>query len=91
MKKRLMALVLMLIAFATTGCLQESLVMPVAVVTGKVVVPSGKIPTGVKVTVAGEKSISGYVDPTGKYSIEFRKSGRYLLIAHGRDFDVNYT
>lgn len=91
MKKRLIAIVLMLIGLATTGCIQESLVMPIATVTGKIVVPSGKISTGVKITVAGEKSISAYANDRGQYTLEFRKSGRFLLIARGRDLDVNYT
>ena len=58
MKKRLMALFLTLLALVTTGCIQEALVIPVATVTGKVVVPSGKVSTGVKITVAGEPSLS---------------------------------
>ena len=91
MKNRIMALFLTLIALVSTGCIQESLVIPVATVTGKVVVPSGKISTGVKVTVAGDSSLYSYVDDKGQYTIEFRKTGRFLLIARGRDFDVNFT
>ncbi|MDD3145833.1 MAG: hypothetical protein PHD82_00915 [Candidatus Riflebacteria bacterium] len=91
MKNRIMALFLTLIALVSTGCIQESLVIPVATVTGKVVVPSGKISTGVKITVAGDKSLYSYVDDKGQYTIEFRKSGRFLLIARGRDFDVNFA
>lgn len=90
MKKRLMALFLTLIALAATGCIQESLVIPVATVTGKVVVPSGKTSTGIKVTVAGE-STSAYVNESGGYSLEFRKTGRFLLIARGRGFDINFA
>lgn len=90
MKKKLITLVLALMAFATTGCIQEALVIPVATVTGNIVVPAGKVSTGVKVTVAGESSISAYVNDRGQYSLEFRKSGRFLLIARGQDFDVNY-
>ncbi len=90
MKKRLMALFLTLIALAATGCIQESLVIPVATVTGKVVVPSGKTSTGIKVTVAGE-STSAYVNESGDYSLEFRKTGRFLLIARGRGFDINFA
>lgn len=91
MKRKVIALVLMLIALATTGCIQEALVIPVATVTGKIAVPSGKISTGVKVTVAGEPSVSSYVNDRGTYTLEFRKSGRFLLVARGRDFDVNYA
>ena len=47
MKKKLALLLLTMLAFVTTGCIQESLVIPVATVTGKVIVPSGKISTGV--------------------------------------------
>lgn len=91
MKKTVMAVVLMLMAFATTGCVQESMVIPVATVTGKVVVPPGKVPTGTKITVAGESGTSAWVNDKGQYSLEFRKTGRFLLIARGRDFDVNYA
>ncbi len=90
MKKRLMALFLTLIALAATGCIQESLVIPVATVTGKVVVPSGKTSTGIKVTVAGESTYA-YVDEGGSYSLEFRKTGRFLLVARGRGFDINFV
>ncbi|HQB83040.1 MAG TPA: carboxypeptidase-like regulatory domain-containing protein, partial [Candidatus Rifleibacterium sp.] len=91
MKKRLMALFLTLLALVTTGCIQEALVIPVATVTGKVVVPSGKVSTGVKITVAGEPSLSAYANDKGQYTIEFRRSGRFLLVARGMDFDVNYV
>jgi hypothetical protein len=90
MKKTILLLVLALMAVTTTGCIQEALVIPVATVTGKIVVPPGKIPTGIKVTVAGE-STSAYVNEKGEYSLEFRRSGRFLLVARGRNFDVNYT
>lgn len=90
MKKTIMLIVLALLALTSTGCIQEALVIPVATITGKVVVPAGKVPTGIKVTVAGE-STSSYVNEKGEYSLEFRKSGRFLLVARGRDFDVNYT
>lgn len=91
MKKTVMALLLMLVAFTAGGCVQETMVIPVATVTGKIVVPPGKVPTGAKITVAGEKSLSSYADDRGQYSIEFRKSGRFLLIARGKDFDVNHV
>ena len=90
MKKRLTALFLALVALVTTGCIQESLVIPVATVTGKVVVPSGKTSTGIKVTVAGESTYA-YVDEGGSYSLEFRKTGRFLLVARGRGFDINFV
>lgn len=91
MKKAVMAVVLVLIAFATGGCVQETMVIPVATVTGKIIVPPGKVPTGTKVTVAGEKGISAFVNDRGQYTLEFRKSGRFLLVARGKDFDVNYA
>lgn len=90
MKKSLLLLVMIVMALATTGCVQEALVIPVATIAGKVVVPAGKVPTGIKVTVAGE-STSSYVNEKGEYSLEFRRSGRFLLVARGRDFDVSYT
>ncbi|GAB4281407.1 MAG: hypothetical protein Kow0029_26480 [Candidatus Rifleibacteriota bacterium] len=90
MKKAILLLALLLIAFGTTGCIQEALVIPVATVTGTVVVPAGKVPTGIKVTVAGESTYA-YVNEKGVYTLEFKKSGRFLLVARGRDFDVNYT
>lgn len=91
MKKTVMAIVLMLIAFATSGCVQEALVIPVATVTGKIVVPPGKVATGVKVTVAGFPNVSAFVNEKGQYTLEFRRSGRFLLIARGIDFDANYA
>ncbi|MEW6712123.1 MAG: choice-of-anchor X domain-containing protein, partial [Candidatus Riflebacteria bacterium] len=90
MKKIILLLALIVVAFTSTGCIQEALVIPVATVSGKVVVPAGKVPTGIKVTVAGE-STSSYVNEKGEYSLEFRRSGRFLLIARGREFDVNYV
>ncbi|MBU1106431.1 MAG: hypothetical protein KKB51_07180 [Candidatus Riflebacteria bacterium] len=91
MKKTLMAIFLFLMAAMFSGCIQESLVMPVAVVKGKVAVPPGQVPLGVKITVAGMTSAYAYADDSGAYSLELRKSGRFLLVAHGRDFEVNYT
>jgi hypothetical protein len=90
MKKTILFMVLVLMAISTSGCIQEALVIPVATVSGKIVVPAGKVPTGIKVTVAGESTYS-YVNEKGEYSLEFRRSGRFLLIARGRDFDVNYA
>jgi hypothetical protein len=91
MKKNLLALLLLLSAFFSTGCLQEHIVVTVATVNGKIVVPAGKVPLGVKITVAGDKDKFAYVNEKGEYKLEFRKAGRYLLIARGRDFDVNYV
>ncbi|MGM0598428.1 MAG: choice-of-anchor X domain-containing protein [Candidatus Rifleibacteriota bacterium] len=90
MKKLISLLLLVFTALTTTGCIQEALVIPVATVTGKIVVPAGKVPTGIRVTVAGEDK-SAYVNEEGQYSFEFRESGRFLLVARGRDFDVDYA
>lgn len=91
MKKTLMAILLLVAAITSTGCIQEALVVPVAVVNGKVIVPPGQIPLGVQVTVAGVPGASAYADDRGAYTIELRKTGRFLLVAHGRDFDPGYT
>ncbi|OGK10897.1 MAG: hypothetical protein A2W80_12420 [Candidatus Riflebacteria bacterium GWC2_50_8] len=91
MKKTLMAILLFCVAVMSGGCVQEALVVPVAVVNGKIVVPPGQVPLGVKITVAGMSSAVAYAGDSGKYSIELRKSGRFLLIAHGRDFDAGYA
>jgi len=91
MKKTLMTILLFLMAASFSGCIQESLVIPVAVVKGKIVVPPGQVPLGVKITVAGMSSASAYADDSGGYSFELNKSGRFLLKKHGRDFDVNYA
>ncbi|EKD81879.1 MAG: hypothetical protein ACD_39C01590G0001 [uncultured bacterium] len=91
MKKTLMALLLLFVAITSGGCIQEALVVPVAVVNGKIIVPPGQVPLGVKITVAGMPSVSAYAGDSGKYSIELRKSGRFLLVARGRDFDVGYA
>ncbi|NLF97239.1 MAG: hypothetical protein GX569_10900 [Candidatus Riflebacteria bacterium] len=90
MKKAFLTVFIILTAVFSSGCIQESLVIPVAIVKGKVVVPPGQISRGVKITVAGT-SYSAYADDRGEYSIELRKSGRYLLVARGRSFDVGYT
>ena len=92
MKKLLLALTLISILLTTTGCIQEALVIPVATISGKVVVPSGKVPTGVRVTIAGEdnRTLESFVNESGEYSIEVKKSGRYLIFARGRNFDINY-
>ncbi len=90
MRNRLLVLLLTVMAFATTGCVQEALVVPVATISGRVVVPAGEIPTGVRVTVAGE-SEKTYVNEEGEFTLEMKKSGKYLLIARGRNLDVNYV
>lgn len=90
MKKAFLTVFIILTAVFSSGCIQESLVIPVAIIKGKVVVPPGQISRGVKITVAGT-SYSAYADDRGEYSIELRKSGRYLLVARGRSFDVGYT
>jgi len=87
----LMAIFLFVVAVMSGGCVQEALVVPVAVVSGKIVVPPGQVPLGVKITVAGTPSVSAYADDYGKFTLELRKSGRFLLVARGRDFDVGYT
>lgn len=92
MKKLILTLTLISIALMSTGCIQEALVVPVATITGKIVVPGGKVPTGVRVTIAdtGSDPISTYVNETGDFTLEVTKSGRYLLFARGKDFDINY-
>ncbi|HOY69192.1 MAG TPA: hypothetical protein PLP29_20140 [Candidatus Ozemobacteraceae bacterium] len=74
-----------------TGCIQEALVIPVATVSGKVVVPAGQVPLGIHITVAGNANISSYVSENGSYKLEFPKSGRYLLIARGQNYDVDFA
>lgn len=90
MKKLIIFLALALTVLTTSGCVQQSLVIPVATITGKVVVPPGRVPTGVKISIVGEKN-STYVDESGEYSFELRKSGRFLLVGRGRDFDVSFV
>ncbi len=90
MKKALMVVIITFMAVFSSGCIQESLVIPVAIIKGKVVVPPGQVPRGVKITVAGTTT-SVYANETGDYTIELRKTGRYLLVARGRNFDVGYT
>ena len=77
--------------FLSTGCIQESLVIPVATVTGKVTVPPAQIPLGVKITVAGHPDKDTYVNEYGSYKLEFTKPGRYLLVARSRDFEVDFA
>ncbi|MBF0498736.1 MAG: carboxypeptidase regulatory-like domain-containing protein [Candidatus Riflebacteria bacterium] len=93
MRKKLLLLVMMLAgALISTGCLQEAMVMPVGTVSGKVVVPAGKDPLGIQITVAGNAAdINTYTSATGSFTLEFPKSGRYLLIAHSRNFDPDFA
>lgn len=93
MKKTVLALFLLLAALSTTGCtsIQEKLAQPVATVSGKVIVPSGQVPTGIKITVAGKSEYSAYVNSYGYYNIEFKESGRYLLMARGESFDPSFV
>ncbi|NLM18013.1 MAG: hypothetical protein GX221_09880 [Candidatus Riflebacteria bacterium] len=92
MKKKITAVLFIAIcALFTTGCIQEQAFIPSSNIKGKVQVPPGQIPNGIKVTVAGKKGLSAYVDNRGNYSIEVREPGRYLLIAHGMDFEPDYV
>lgn len=91
MMKRGLLIFALFTAFITTGCIQEELVIPVATVTGKVIVPAAKDPLGIHITVAGDTARSAYVNEKGEFTLTFRKAGRYLLVARGRDFDVNYV
>ena len=93
MKKKVFALLLALTALSITGCssIQGKYAQPVATVSGKIQVPDGQVPTGVKVTVAGQSIDGAYVNSYGYYNIEFPESGRYLLIAHGENFDPAYV
>lgn len=90
-RQRLLGFALVLVAaFFSGGCLQERLVIPVATVTGKVVVPPAKDPLGCRISVAGTTT-AAYVNEKGEYKLEFRKPGRYLLVARGRDFDADFV
>ncbi|RCK78967.1 MAG: hypothetical protein OZSIB_0518 [Candidatus Ozemobacter sibiricus] len=86
-------LVLLALSLLTlgTGCVQEKLVIPVATVTGKIVVPPAKDPLGVKVSVAGNPGISTYVNERGEFKLEFRTPGRYLLVCRGQQYDVDFV
>lgn len=93
MKQRARALLFfLLLAVATfsTGCVQEALVIPVATVKGKVVVPAGQTPLGIRVTVAGNPNVKTYVNEKGEYKLEFTRTGRYLVVARGANFDVDF-
>jgi hypothetical protein len=91
MKKKITLMILALVAVVlNTGCIQEKTVIPVSVITGKIVVPEGKVATGVKVRVAGEGTYA-FANEKGVYEIEMRKEGRFLLMARGVDFDINYV
>lgn len=92
MKKLILTLTLISAALFSTGCIQEALVVPVATITGQIIVPAGKVATGVQVTIAGDSghTESTYADENGDFSLEVKKSGRYLIFARGRHFDINY-
>ena len=89
--KRLFLLLIAALVFGTTGCVQEALVEPVGTITGKVIVPAGKDPLGIHITVAGNPGIAAYCNELGEYKLEFRKGGRYLLVARSRYYDVDFT
>lgn len=89
--KRIFMLLIAVLAFGTTGCVQEALVEPVGTITGRIIVPPGKDPLGIKITVAGNKAITAYVNELGYYKLEFRKGGRYLLIARSRYYDADFA
>lgn len=89
--KRFFLLLMAVVAFGTTGCVQEALVEPVGTVTGRVIVPPAKDPLGIKITVAGNPSVYGWVNERGEYKLEFKKGGRYLLIARSRYYDVDFA
>lgn len=93
MKKKVLALFLLLATIYITGCtsIQHHCAQPVATISGKVVVPSGQIPTGIKITVAGDSSKYAYVNSYGNYNLEFKESGKYLLMARGENFDPAYV
>ena len=93
MKKTVLALFLLLAAISTTGCssIQERVAQPVATISGKVVVPSGQVPTGVKITVAGDSSKTAYVNSYGYYNLELKESGKFLLMARGENFDPAFV
>ena len=91
MKRQWILLLGIIISLFSTGCVQEKLVIPVATVTGKVVVPSGLDPLGIMLTVAANSAITTYVSETGTYKLEFTKPGRYLLVARSRYYDVDYA
>lgn len=102
MKKIGLYLMVFATALLSYGCLgqpiQSYLIEPRAFVKGKVAVPPGKDPLGVKVQVAGkdasvkyfENPYFTYADENGNFSLELRNGGRYLLFARGRDFNINY-
>ena len=93
MKKTVLALFLLLAAISTRGCssIQERVAQPVATISGKVVVPSGQVPTGVKITVAGDSSKTAYVNSYGYYNLELKESGKFLLMARGENFDPAFV
>ncbi|HNW35504.1 MAG TPA: hypothetical protein PKM25_11265 [Candidatus Ozemobacteraceae bacterium] len=94
MKRKTSAILLFLVlasALFSTGCMQETLAMTVATVTGTIVVPAGQDPLGIHITVAGSSKVSGYVNEKGEYKLELPKTGRYLLVARGKNLDADFT
>lgn len=89
-KKIIFMLFLLSTIIINTGCIQKKAVIPVSIISGKITVPEGSLATGVKVRVAGEGTYA-YANERGEYKIEMRKEGRFLLVARGMNFDVNYT
>lgn len=90
MKKSIIALFLILALLSTTGCIQKSIALETAFVEGRIVVPAGKLAIGCKIKVAGT-SKSTYSKEDGSYTFEFSDPGRYLIVARGANFDINYT
>ncbi len=90
MNRKIPILLLGLAILFSHGCIQEKLVIPVATVTGKLVPPPGLVPTGSKVTVAGNPDIYAWVNEKGEFKLEFTKSGRYLLVFRGLYYDVDF-
>jgi hypothetical protein len=90
MKKIITVIFLIMTVFTATGCVQEATVIPVANLTGRIKVPPGKLPTGIRVSIAGYNDKNSWVDSEGDFSIDLDESGRYLMVARGKDFDVNY-
>lgn len=93
MKKIVLALFLVLAVVTFSGCnsIQESIAQPVATISGKVVVPAGQVPTGIKITVAGNSDYSAYVNSYGYYTLTLKESGRFLLMARGECFDPAFV
>ncbi len=92
MKKLIFSIILCGIALFSSGCIQEHVVVPVATITGQIIVPAGKVPTGVAVSIvgSGDSVISTYANENGEFELEVDRTGRYLIFARGNQFDINY-